>query len=192
MGVIGIILEGKSFDFKHGKFLSILWKFQFMKNHRKEDPYIAYLEAWGRTEADLRDGKITIDQLYALLDAEWGDENIEEDEMDAPLEFGKLWFCREECGFWCHGKNWASERSNHQRSCPIFRKLPSLFDYRHMTSRCICCTFPHGNQASQNKPWGTKFKKCKAPKVERRVKALLKKRAKSRANNGLKKAIKKK
>ena len=162
--------------FKFQMILSILGAFCFDFNHRDEDPYIAFLNAFGRVERDIRNGVLTVEQLYERLKIDWGDEEIEEaDEMFSQLEFGRLWFCREECGFWCHGPKWASERSNHQRSCEHWKKLPSMFDYRHMKSRCTCCVIPGGHVLNRKKPFGTKFKKCKGAKIEKRMRDLKKK-----------------
>ena len=157
--------------------MRFLGAFCFDYNHRDEDPYIAFLKAYGRVERDIRNGKLTVQKLYERLEIEWGDEDaLEASESFSKLDFGKFWFCREECGFWCHGANWALERSNHQRSCGHWKKLPSMFDYRHTKSRCTCCVVPGGRLCNVKKPFGTKFKKCKGANIEKRMRNLKKKK----------------
>ena len=162
-----------------------LGQLQFALNHRKEDPYIAFLEAFGRTEADLRDKSIDFDMaaLMKHLKTDFGDEDSEEIGVAPPgTEFGKMWFCREECGYWCHGKNWARNRTKHQKTCPHWKKLPSAYDYRHMSSRCICCVVPGAELLGRTEPFGTKFCKCNGSKIEKVLRDVkrMKKKLKSR------------
>ena len=152
-------------------------------NHKNEDMWIAFLRAWGRTEQDIRDGIVTVEDVYSCIDVDLSSynererelndfENLEAPQISIPWGYDKLWFCLPECGFWCHGKQWSIERSNHTRSCPHWRKLPSLKDYRHMSSRCVCCVNPGQELLRFKNPWGTKFHKVKATKCKRRLAAL--------------------
>ena len=169
-------------------FLRYLGQLQFSLNHRGEDPYLAFLAAFGRTEADLRNKNLAFDlgDLMRNLENDFGDEEeIDESAIPFPTaEYGKVWFCRDECGYWCHGKNWARNRTKHQKKCEHWKKLPSAFDYRHMSSRCICCVVPGQELLGRSKPFGTKFCKCKGNKVEKVLEDLKKMKRKLKTRVG--------
>ena len=169
--------------------LSVLKECQFRLNHKHEDMWIAFLRAWGRTEQDIRDGITTVEEVYSCIDVDLSSydererdlnelENMEIPDTDVPWGYEKMWFCLPECGWWCHGKEWSLERSNHIRGCPHWQKLPSLRDYRHMSSRCACCITPDSKLARLKKPWGTKFRKVKATKCKRVLRKLIQKKKK--------------
>ena len=179
-----------------------LKEFQWRKNHAGQDLWLAFCDAWGRVERELREGRVTLEQLFSEIQCDFTlyDEQEEflnspdilvENDEPMPWNYSKLWFCTPDCGWFCSGKNWNSLRYNHTKRCPHWKKLPSANDYRHMSSRCTCCCVPGAELLQYKKPWGTKYRKCKATKVKRRLKKLRGER-KSLSASQLKKLIKKK
>ena len=96
-------------------------RFMWRKNHSGQDLYKAFLDAWGRTEADIRSGIVTVEELYGALNVDWsayedrekvlrGDVLQVEAEQSIPWQYSKLWFCWPECGYMCYGKQCLSLR----------------------------------------------------------------------------------
>ena len=101
--------------------LIFLLRFQWRKNHTGQDPWIAFCDAWGRVERDLREGRVTVEEVFSKIQCDFSLYNEREEVLNSadissngdepiPWDHSKLWFCVPDCGWWCSGKQWNSLR----------------------------------------------------------------------------------